>query len=140
MANDLANEFVGAAIIAFRSAFVALQGEGAAVGESLAKLEIALFAEAEFLSGAQRPQVQALAFEEHGQFAGDFIVCGDAQGTSGPDELLKLEIELKHGKTPKSPGRSRDAAMNDSCRGDKSLIKYGGPIAMLWPLSRENTA
>jgi hypothetical protein len=97
MANDLADDFVGTTVVAFGTAFVILQGEGTADGESLAQLEIALFAKAEFLGGMQGSQILALTFDEHGQFAGNFIVLGNAERPLGPDELLELKIELKHG-------------------------------------------
>jgi hypothetical protein len=101
MANDLADDFVGTAIVAFWAALTALQSQGAAVGESLAQLEIALFAETELAGGTQGTKLLALAFKEHGQFPSDFIVVQYAECTVGrPDELLELEIELKHAWPP----------------------------------------
>jgi len=97
MANDLADDFVGAARGAFGSAFLAVQGQGAALAEGVAELEIALFAEAELACGSERPEALALAFDEHGEFAGDVVVVGDVQGSGVADKLLELEVELEHG-------------------------------------------
>jgi hypothetical protein len=120
MANDLADDFVGTAVVAFWAAFMALQGQGAAVGESLSQLEIALFAETELLGGTERSEFLALAFQEHGEFAGDFIVVQDAERTLGPDELLELEIELKHARPPEGEEGSGDVQERIARRGIKS--------------------
>jgi hypothetical protein len=104
MANDLANDFVGAAGGTLGAAFVAVQGQGAAVGEGLAELEVALFAEAEFAGGLDGAKAFARAFEEHGEFAGDFVVGRHGQGAGGADELLEFEVEVSHGRAPGSYG------------------------------------
>jgi len=62
---------------------------------ALAKLEVALPAEAEFLRGVQRSQPFALAFDEHREFAGDFVVRGDGQGSSRADERVRLVVPLQ---------------------------------------------
>ena len=111
MANDLPDDFVGAAVVAFGTAALAVQSQGAPVDEGLAELEIALLAQAELLGGAGGAQAVAFAFDEHGEFAGDFVVGTDRQGASGADELEELEIEPSHG-TPgeeeREAGRHRE--------------------------------
>ena len=97
VADDLADGLVGAAGGALGAALAALQGGGAVGEEGAADLEVALFAEAELLGGSQGAEPLALAFDEHGEFAGDFVGGGDGEGAGGAGELLELGVEVKHG-------------------------------------------
>src|SRR5216683_608209 len=109
VADDLADDFVGAAVEAFGAAFLAEQGGGAAVGERLAELEVALFTEAELARGGGGAEALALAFDEHGEFAGDLVVWAEGEGAGGADEELLLQIDVEHG-APAPRGRRKNAA------------------------------
>jgi hypothetical protein len=63
----------------------------------MAKLEVALFAEAELLGRLQGPQVSAFPFKKHGKLQCNFITRKYGKRAAGPDKLLELEIEVSHG-------------------------------------------
>ena len=100
MADDLTHDFVGAAVIALGTAFFAFQGGGPALAIGLAKLEVALFTEAEVASGLEGPAAVAFAVNEHGEFACHFVVGEDRELASGTEELVFLGIEVQHEQTP----------------------------------------
>jgi hypothetical protein len=97
VADDLTDDFVGAAVEAFGTAFLAEQGGGAAVDERLTELEVALFTEAELASGCCGAEALAFTFDEHGEFAGNLVVGAEGERASGADEELLLEIDVEHG-------------------------------------------
>lgn len=97
MPNDLANHFVGASRGAFGSAFLTEECGGAEVAVGLAQLEIALFAEAELARCGGGSESLTFAFDEHGEFAGDFIVGSESEGAGGADKELLLQIDVEHG-------------------------------------------
>lgn len=76
MTNDLANDFVGATVVSFGSAFLRDQTLGAQLLELLSKLKIALATEAELLRRGLGSQF-TFPFDQHGQAAGELIVFGD---------------------------------------------------------------
>jgi hypothetical protein len=94
LADDLTNDFVGAAVIALGAAFLAGQSGGPAFAERLAELEVSLFTEAEVAGGLERTTAMAFAVNEHGEFACHLIVGGDRESASGTDKLVFLGIEL----------------------------------------------
>ena len=100
MADDLADDFVGAAVIALGTAFFAFQGGGPALAIGLAELEVPLFTEAEVAGGLEGPAAVAFAVNEHGEFAGDFVVGADGKLARGTQELRLLGIELQQEQTP----------------------------------------
>jgi hypothetical protein len=108
IANDLADDFVGTAVEAFGAAFLAFQGGGAAVGECLAELEVALLTEAELARGGGGAEALALAFDEHGEFAGDLVVGAEGEGAGGADEELTLEIDVEHRVTGSEAGEEEN--------------------------------
>jgi hypothetical protein len=128
MANDLADDFVGAAVVAFGSAGLAAEGGGAERGEGVSELEIALFAEAELACGLEGSEALALALDEHGEFAGDFVVGEDGEGTSGTKQLLELQIEGEHKDSGARGAVVKGDRRECSETGGMSLIKYGGII------------
>lgn len=127
VADDLADDFVGAAGGAFGAAFLAEQRGGAAVGERLAELEVALLAEAELACGGGGAEALALAFDEHGEFAGDLVVGAEGEGAGGADEELLLEIDVEHG-APAPRGWKENRCGQDTAGRRLSLIKYGGNL------------
>ena len=84
--DHLLDDLVGAAVIGFGAAFVALEGQGALRFEGLAQLKVALPGEAEFGSGGQRPQAFAFAFIEHGEFGENGIARRSGELASGAGE------------------------------------------------------
>ncbi len=107
MSNRLANGFVRTAVAAARPRRAVDQGGGALLGKGVAELEVALFAVAEDLGGLDGTQAQALAGDEHGQFAGDFVVGGERQGAARANQLAGLAVEVKHGSWPKEEKEER---------------------------------
>jgi hypothetical protein len=100
MPDRLADDFVGAAVVALGPSLEVDQGGGAVFGEGVAELEVALLAVAEHPGGLNGPQPKALAGDEHGEFTGDFIVGRDGQRAVRTDQLALLNVELEHGRTP----------------------------------------
>ena len=97
VANDLANDLVGAAVVGFGAGGFALQRERSVFSEEVEQLEVALSAIAELSGSLGRAEAFALAFEEHGQFESDLIVGGHEEGTGGSREgRLLLGIENNH--------------------------------------------
>ena len=100
MADDLPDDFVGAAVIAFGAALFARQGGGPALLISVAELEIALFTEAEIAGGLERSAAMAFAVDKHSEFAGYFIVGGHKEVAGGTAELALMRIEVQHVQCP----------------------------------------
>jgi hypothetical protein len=97
VSDDLADDFGRAPVVGLGTAFVGEQGQGTALPVSRAELEVALFAETEFLGRAGGAEPFTFALDKHGEFVGDFIVGGDRERTGGADELLAVHVELSHG-------------------------------------------
>ena len=98
VADDLLADLLGAAVGGLGSALLAEQGQGAALPEGVAELEVTLFAEAELAGGGQGAQAFAFAFVEHGELEGDFVAGRHGQGTGGTFQGLGigLSIEFEH--------------------------------------------
>src|SRR6516225_12313341 len=96
MANDLADQFTGTAVVTFGAAFLTDQGGSSFGDKELAELEVALLAEAKFGGGAQGAEL-TLPFNEHGQFAGDYIRGGGCKSAGIPGPQAGGGIKLKHG-------------------------------------------
>ena len=95
VAQDLSDEWVGAAVIGFGAGLFGQQGGQAAllvVGEHLV---IALAAKAIFLGEVGDLSLQALAFDEHEEAAGLLVGGGHRQGAGGALEQLGVGIELE---------------------------------------------
>jgi len=88
--DDLLDDLIGATIVGFGAALLVLQGQGAALFESLAQLEIALLGVAEFLGGGDGAGAFALPFVEHGQFDQDEIVSRDGQLARRADQEQRI--------------------------------------------------
>ena len=76
--DDLPDDFVGAAVIGFGAGGLALQGPRALRLQQMEQLEIARFGVAELGGSLGGPGAFALAFHEHGQLEGDFVLGQDA--------------------------------------------------------------
>jgi hypothetical protein len=66
VADDLAYNFIGAAVIGFGSRGFAVQSQCALLFKQVEQLEIAGFGVAEFGGGGRGAQALTLALEEHG--------------------------------------------------------------------------
>jgi hypothetical protein len=75
--DHLADQFLGASVRRFGAALGAEEGQAAFLQKEGAELEVTLAAEAEFGGGTVNALRAALALDEHGEFAGDFIVFGN---------------------------------------------------------------
>jgi hypothetical protein len=75
--NNLADQFLGASVIGFGATLGAEKSGAAFLQEQGAELEVALPAIAELGGGMVDAFRAAFALDEHGEFAGDFIVLGN---------------------------------------------------------------
>jgi hypothetical protein len=75
--DDLADQFLGASVIGFGAAFGAEEGRPAFFEEEGAELEVTLPAIPEFSGRLIDAFRAALALDQHGEFAGNFIVRRD---------------------------------------------------------------
>ena len=113
IADDLLDDLVGAAVVGFGAALLVLEGEGTALFEGLAQLEVALLGVAELAGGGQGAEAFALAFVEQGEFGEDGVVGGDGQLARWADEDQRVFSDLEH--------RCQDKRQREG-----SPIKYGG--------------
>ena len=98
MADDLADDFVSAAVVGFGSARLTLKGRGALVGQEMAELEVARLRITEHACGGQGPKVGAFSFIDHGQFESDFVVVWDLQLTGWAGEEVFIIFDGEHKK------------------------------------------
>lgn len=133
MADDLADDFLGAAVIGFGSAGPALEGGGPALRQQMAELEVAGFGIAELAGGGQRAKIRAFPFIDHGQFERDFIVLGDFEFAGRAGEEAVFVFNGEHGSALRVIGPREE----DGGYPPISLIKCGAypPIEALlkWP-------
>jgi hypothetical protein len=95
IAQDLAHHLVGAAVVGFGAGLPGLESQEAALLESVEDLVITLAAITIFLRDGGDVSIQALAFLEHEEAAGQFVGVGNGQGTGGAGELMGDGIELQ---------------------------------------------
>jgi hypothetical protein len=95
IAQDLADDLIGPAILGFGTGLPGLQGGEAALLEGFEQLVITLTTIAEFLRDGADVSFQALAFDEHEEAAGEVIGRGDGKGSGGARELVSVGMELK---------------------------------------------
>ena len=122
MTDDLADDFVGAAVVGFGSTGLALKGGGALVGQQMAQLEVARLGITELARGGQGAKVGAFTFVDHGQFEGDFVVVGNLQLTRRAGEEVFPVFNGEH-EASFGVAVSQEAFSGHS---DESLIIYGG--------------
>jgi len=105
IAQDLADDLIGAAIRGFWAGLLRLQGGEAAFLEGLEQLVIPLTTIAILLGDLADLSFQALAFDQHEEAAGQWVGRGDGQGASRAGELvgvgMKLEGRIHEGKVTK---------------------------------------
>ena len=103
LTDDLANDLVGADIVAFGARLVALESCTTMFTIELEQLKISLFAEVELLGGLGGAEPFALAFDEHGQPGDDEIVRKNGELSSGTDNAAGRDVEL-HGLVLREKG------------------------------------
>ena len=96
MADDLTYEFLGATVVGFGTSFGAEQSLAAFFQEEGPDLEIALAAKVEFGGGTVNAFGAALAFNEHGEFPGDFVIIGNGEGTGLALDALFEQFKRNH--------------------------------------------
>jgi len=94
--DDLANDLVGADIVAFGAGLVALESRASMFTVEFEQLKIALFAEVELKGGLGGAQPFTLAFDEHGQPGDDEVVRKNGELSGGADDAAGRDVEL-HG-------------------------------------------
>lgn len=117
MAQNLALRLGSAAIIGLGAGFFRRQGGEAALLEGSQDLVITLATITIFLSDGADLSFQTLAFDEHEETAGEFIVGGDGEGARWASKVVCIGIELEGIHTDKN---SEGRAM--------CLIKCGGQL------------
>jgi hypothetical protein len=127
VADNLTDDFVGSAVVTFGPGFVAFERLGPIIFEQFQDLVISLSAIAKLLGRGGGAQAFTVAFHEHGQLEGDFIIFLDGQGSGWAIERGYPFLEFDHGLSP--PGKRYCAsAERDSTDGSICQIKYGGNI------------
>ena len=105
IAQDLADDLIGAPIIGFGAGLLGLQGGEAAFLEGLEQWVIPLTTRAILLGDVADLSFQALAFDQHEEAAGQRVGRGDGQGARRAGELvgvgMKLEGRIQEGKVTK---------------------------------------
>jgi hypothetical protein len=94
--DDLANEFVGADMVAFGAGLVALESCASMFTIEFEQLKISLLAEAELLSGLGGTDSFALALDEHGEAGDDEVIRKNREFSGWTDDAVGRHVEL-HG-------------------------------------------
>ena len=130
VADDLANDLVGADIVTFGAGLVALEPYASMLTVEFEQLKISLFAELELRGGLGSTEPFAVAFNEHGQPGDDEVVGTNGEFTGGADDAAGRDVEL-HGLVLRSSGEEREAGLAVVTlewiteRGQMSLIDCG---------------
>jgi hypothetical protein len=97
MADDQLKDLVGAAVLGFGAALLVEQASGAELLEGLAKLEIALLAEAELGGGGEGAEAFAFALVKHSEFEQERIVARYWEGPLGAVKEEGVGKDFEHG-------------------------------------------
>jgi len=108
--DDLANDFVGADIVAFGAGLVALESCASMFTIEFEQLKISLLAEVELLSGLGGTEPFALAFNEHGQAGDDEVIRKNGELSGGADDAVGRHVEL-HGLVLREKAGGREAGL-----------------------------
>src|SRR6202035_1910722 len=93
---DLANDFVGADVVAFGAGRVALESCASMFTIELEQLKISLFADVELLGGLGGTEPFALAFNEHGQASDNEVVWKNGELSGTADDAMGRHVAV-HG-------------------------------------------
>jgi hypothetical protein len=94
--DDLANELVGADIVAFGPGLMALESLATLVTVEFEQLEVPLLADIELLSGFGGTKPFALAFDNHGDADGEEVSRTNRELSGGANDAVARHVEL-HG-------------------------------------------
>jgi hypothetical protein len=111
--NDLADDLVGANIVAFGTWLMAKESWATLFTKEFEQLKISLFAEAELLGRLGGPDPLALAFDEHREAEDNEVIRKDGKLSGGPDDPVGRHVE-SHGmllrEEPTTEKRGRHGA------------------------------
>jgi hypothetical protein len=110
VADDLANDLVGADVVALGAGLVASESGAAPFTIVFEQLKISLLAEVELLGGLGGAEAFALAFDEHGQPGDDRVVGKDREISGRADDAEGGEVEV-HGLVLRARGGERGAGL-----------------------------
>jgi hypothetical protein len=110
MTDDLANDLVGAGIVAFGAGLVALESSTSMFTIEFEQLKISLFAEVVLLGGLGGAEPFALAFDEHGQAGDDPVVQKNGELSGEADDAAGRDVEL-HGEVLRERAGDREAGL-----------------------------
>ncbi len=96
MPDDLANDFLGAAVLCLGTSLGADEGFGPFFTEKSQELKVALAAVVESGDYFVDRLVSTLPGDEHGKLAGDLILLGDGEGAVVAANPLFGELERDH--------------------------------------------
>jgi hypothetical protein len=96
VADDLANDLVGAHIVAFGAGFVALESCASLFTIEFEQLKISVFGEAELVGGLGGTDAFALAFDQHGEAGDHEVIRKHGEHSGGADDAVGRDVEL-HG-------------------------------------------
>jgi len=108
--DDLANEFVGADIVAFGPGLVALESVASLFTVEFEQLEVSLLADIELLSGLGCTEPFALAFDNHGQAGDHEVARTNGELSGGANDAVGRYVE-QHGFVLPGESRVREAAL-----------------------------
>jgi hypothetical protein len=95
VAQDLANDLVGAAVRGFRTGLLRQEGGQALLLEAVQQLIIALPAAAVFFGDGGDVVCQTLALDEHQEAVGLQVGGRDGQGARGTDQTVGAGVEME---------------------------------------------
>lgn len=97
MTDDLANDFLSAAIFGLGTSLGANEGPGTLFAEQGEQLKVALAAVIEPGNDFVNGLVSTLSGDEHGELAGDLIIIGNGEGAVLAVNPFFGELERDHG-------------------------------------------
>jgi hypothetical protein len=103
IADNLADDLMGSAVMTFGSGFVALEPLGSIIFELFQDLVISLSGVAKLFGRLGGAQAFTLAFHEHGEFESDFIIFPDGQRSCWAMYRGNTFLDFDHWLSP--PGK-----------------------------------
>ena len=96
VADDLADKFLGTAVVGFGASFETEEGLAAFFKKEGSELEVTLTAKTEFCSGTVNAFGAAFALDEHGELTSDFVVFGNGQGAEFALDAFVEKFQRNH--------------------------------------------